>query len=422
MRLADVLVEMRRQLKPLQQQAEMARKHESLTAEAETLSRKLAAARLRALLREKDRRQGGWDEGLDKRTKARERLDSLDGDVLATADARATASRALADAEQAFRRSSFDRSQADQRFREAVERSGLGEAGARVAGDPFRALESIETDIARLDGELTAAIAELELRETELTEAEGAFRAAEEERGASMSSGAGSARTRRGAVLRSRRWNARSHPASGSATVSLPRSRRCGLGSRRPIEERGGLEAEIETFDDASAPMNEKRSQLEAERRRLVERIEELDDIRRRHENRRDLLEARRQDIEETAGSRFLKAHKGRAIGLLKDLVRAEEGLERALVAALGPLADAVVYDDGDRALADAPNGDGAILAIASGGPVPIGLAGERKLLPRSTPNRRPRHRHRRCCATCTSRPASTRLRTSRWPIPAPRS
>ncbi len=50
-------------------------------------------------------------------------------------------------------------------------------------------------------------------------------------------------------------------------------------------------------------------------------------------------------------------------------------------MAALGPLADAVVYQDGDRALADAPEGDGAILAIASGGPVPIGLRGERALL-----------------------------------------
>ena len=86
-------------------------------------------------------------------------------------------------------------------------------------------------------------------------------------------------------------------------------------------------------------------------------------------------------DIEETAGSRFLAAHKGRAVGLLKDLVRVETGLERALVAALGPLADAVVYDDGDRALADAPEGDGAILAIAAGGPVPLGLPGERTLL-----------------------------------------
>ena len=61
--------------------------------------------------------------------------------------------------------------------------------------------------------------------------------------------------------------------------------------------------------------------------------------------------------------------------------MRVESGLERALVAALGALADAVVYDDGDRALEDAPRGDGAILAIAAGGPVPLGLAGEQKLL-----------------------------------------
>ena len=51
------------------------------------------------------------------------------------------------------------------------------------------------------------------------------------------------------------------------------------------------------------------------------------------------------------------------------------------MVAALGPLADAVVYDEAEGALADAPEGDGAILAIASGGPVPIGLKDERKLL-----------------------------------------
>ena len=92
LRLADVLSELRRQLKPLQQQAEMAKKHERLTTEAETLSRTLAAARLRALLRERARRAEGWQRGLDERTAARERLDALDGEVLAAAEARAEAS------------------------------------------------------------------------------------------------------------------------------------------------------------------------------------------------------------------------------------------------------------------------------------------------------------------------------------------
>src|SRR5881397_2970066 len=61
LRLQDVLTELRRQLKPLRQQAEMAKRHEQLTAQAEDLSQRLAAARLRALLIERDRRQSGWD-------------------------------------------------------------------------------------------------------------------------------------------------------------------------------------------------------------------------------------------------------------------------------------------------------------------------------------------------------------------------
>ena len=145
--------------------------------------------------------------------------------------------------------------------------------------------------------------------------------------------------------------------------------------------ERGALEADIERVDGQTSPLADRRRQLEGERRALIEKIEELDDVERRHQARIDLLEARRRDIEETAGSRFLSTHKGRGIGLLRDLVRIESGLERALVAALGPLADAVVYDDGERAIADAPEGDGAIFALAMGGPVALGLRGERALL-----------------------------------------
>jgi chromosome segregation protein len=381
LRLADVLTELRRQLKPLKQQAEMATKHEALTAEAEALSSKLAAARLRALLREKDRRQGGWDEGLEKRSEARARLDALDGDVLATADARATASRTLADAEQAFRQATHERSRADQGFREAVERETT--ARRELASQAARAvrLDAIEADIGRLEAELATTLEELEVRERELVEAEEAFRQAEEERRRIEEE-----RRRIGEDAAGRRAEveALERSIAGSERERERLARSLATVQARIAEaeeERTGLEAEIETFDDASAPMNEKRSQLEAERRQLVSRIEELDDIRRRHENRRDLLEARRQDIEETAGSRFLKRHKGRATGLLKDLVKVEPGLERALVAALGSLADAVVYADADDALSDAPEGEGAILAIASGGPVPAGLHDERKLL-----------------------------------------
>src|SRR6185369_9664358 len=113
----------------------------------------------------------------------------------------------------------------------------------------------------------------------------------------------------------------------------------------------------------------------------LAASVDELEEALRLHEHRRDVLEARLKDIEETPGSRFLGGHRERAIGLLGDLVRSLEGWERALRAGLGPLADAVVYEDHGRALADAPEGDGAILTIAGGGPVPLALRGERTLL-----------------------------------------
>src|SRR3954471_2707665 len=49
-RLQDVLAELRRQLKPLKQQADMAKRHEELAAEADAFTVKVAAARLRDLL------------------------------------------------------------------------------------------------------------------------------------------------------------------------------------------------------------------------------------------------------------------------------------------------------------------------------------------------------------------------------------
>jgi len=381
LRLADVLSELRRQLKPLQQQAEMAQKHETLNAEAETLSRRLAAARLRALLRERERRAEGWQRGLDERSAARERLDALDGEVLEAADARAGASTALADAEIAFRTTAEDRRRAEHALREAVEHEAT--AREQLASQATRAvrIDAVDDEIARVEGELARVVTGLEESERELEAGEQAFREAEQERlrVEEVRRRVGEeAAGRRGEVDALERSLASSERERERVAESLSAVR------QRIAEadaERAGLEAEIETFDDQSAPMNEKRSALEIERRGLVDRIEALDDVRRRHESRRDLLEARRLDIEETAGSRFLKGHKGRAIGLLKDLVSVEPGLERALEAALGPLADAVVYDEGEHALADAPDGGGAILAIASGGPVPMGLPGERTLL-----------------------------------------
>jgi chromosome segregation protein len=381
LRLQDVLAELRRQLKPLRQQAETAKRHESLIGEADVLSQRLAAARLRALVRERERRSAGWDEGLDKRKLARERLDGLDGEVLAAADARAERARTLIDSEQRFRSAQAERATADQGFRESVEREG--QARSELADQAGRAarVDAVEDEIVRLEREVSQVATELELRERELEDAEHAFREAEDERRRvedvrrRLAEEAASRRAEIEATRRSFAGTERERERLEDGIVGV-RSR---IGE---IEaEREGIASEIERLDGQSSPMSERRVQLERDRRAIVDKLEELEDIQRRQESRRDLLDARRRDIEETPGLRFLKEHRARALGLVRDLVRTEPGLERALLAALGPFADAVVYDDGDSALDDAPEGGGAILAIAAGGPVPSGLPGERALL-----------------------------------------
>ena len=182
LRLQDVLAELRRQLKPLQQQAEMAKKHETLTEQAEELSRKLAAARLRALMRERARRKDGWDHGLEARKSARELLDGLDGQVLQASDDRAAAARGLADTEQSFRAAQAERTDADQAFRTAVERES--DARDHLAAEASRTarIDGVDREMARAEQELARVITELEAGEHELDSQESEFREAEERR------------------------------------------------------------------------------------------------------------------------------------------------------------------------------------------------------------------------------------------------
>ncbi len=381
LRLSDVLTELRRQLKPLQQQAEMATKHESLTQQAEDLSQKLAGARLRALLREQERRRGGWEQGLDERASARTRLDELDEEVLAAADARAAAAVGLSEAEQRFRATAVDRERAEGSYRAAIdaESAARNELSAQASGAVR--LEAVEAEIGRIEVQLAQVVDGLAVHERELDGAEDQYRQAEDRRREveevrrRIGEEAAGRRAEIEAIERSLLAEEHERERLEGELATL----RARIGAAET--EREAVEHDIETMDGQIAPLAERRSALEDERRKLNDRIEELEEAGRRMHARRDLLEARRRDIEETPGSRFIEGHRGRAVGLLRDLVQVEPHLAAALAAALGPLADAVVYDDGQRALADAPGGDGAILAIASGGPVPAGLEGEEKLL-----------------------------------------
>jgi chromosome segregation protein len=103
--------------------------------------------------------------------------------------------------------------------------------------------------------------------------------------------------------------------------------------------------------------------------------VAEIEDTLRRAMSKREVLEARRADVDETPGSRFLQTNPGRAIGLLRDLVESSDEFAPALSAALGPYADAVVYERAETALEDVGGADGATLAAgdASGAAPALG-------------------------------------------------
>jgi len=381
LRLQDVLAELRRQLKPLRQQAEVARRHEELTAQAEELSRRLAAARLRDLLAERERRRAGWEEGLALRETAKRRLQELDEEVGRAADARVAATAALQEAEAAFREARAEREAAEAAYREALDREARLRADLADHAARGGRAEAVAEELARAEAERSRTAEELARKERELARAEAEFqdrerlrRAVEEERRRLAEEAAArraEVETIRGALAASERDRERLERSLAEIRERIVAAE----------AEATGLRTEIERLDAAGAPLAERRAALEQERRGLVEEVSELEEQVRRHEARRDLLSERRRDLEETAGSRLLERKRGRAIGLLREMVEATDGLGRPLLAALGPFADAVVYEDADAAIADAPEGDGAILAIASGGPVAFVLPGERSLL-----------------------------------------
>ena len=381
LRLQDVLAELRRQLKPLRQQAEMATRHEQLTSQADELAWRVAAARLRDLYAERERRTAGWDEGLALRSTARGRLDELDEALVGLQQERERAAKALGAAEAGLAASQEEKSAAEAALREAIDRES--EARSKLAAEAGRSarITQIDEESRQLREVLDQTAAELAQRERDLEGAEFTFRNAE--------------RLRREAEEERRRIADEeiAHRAEvravrrSLATAEAERERLEGTrrGTTERLQaaeaERERLEAEVERLDAEETPLSARQSGLERDRRRVADEVAGLEDARREALQRVALLRARHEDLQASAGARFVQRNPGRAMGLLRDFVRAEAGLERALAAALGPFADAVVYTDASAALADAPGGRGAVLAVAGRQPTPFSLRGERALL-----------------------------------------
>src|SRR2546421_6669241 len=118
LRLQDVLAELRRQLKPLKQQAEMAKRHEQLTSQADKFAWRLTAARLRDLVAQRERRRGGWEEGLARRRDAKERMEALDAESERLGRARGEVAEGLQEAQEAHQAAEREKLDAERVLRE----------------------------------------------------------------------------------------------------------------------------------------------------------------------------------------------------------------------------------------------------------------------------------------------------------------
>jgi chromosome segregation protein len=354
LRLQDLVGELRRQLKPLKQQAELARRHEALSNEASELAAKLAAARLRELYAERERRRPSWESAEARQGELRAELDRLDAEIEELDLERKEAEEAEGLAQEGHSNASRTRSRADEALRsalklEAESRDRLGAATSR-SGRLFaleEELERTERALAEVEAAFERLSAELEEGEAEFRRASQARRDAEEER----------RRQAEDAAVRRAELEAMQRALSGhDAELERLFDQLRDLDRRKTAAQarRSGLEEEVENLDARGTPVATELSALDRELAELSRRVAQLEAEEQGLIARQGVVEASRLELSISPGSEFVQRPGSRPIGLLRDLIEASPQHATALRGALGPLFDAVVYARVADAIADA--------------------------------------------------------------------
>ncbi len=187
-----------------------------------------------------------------------------------------------------------------------------------------------------------------------------------------------------GARLAAGRAAARAARGPGEGAVDLERVVGA-LAEIRGREQEGArrrqtIEQEIERLDSQASPHADELQRLTEELQRFREESSAMELEERRLEGRAEALAARRTTLAETPGRKFIRTRRDKAIGMLSELIEVEPGMERAVSAALGPFADAVVYVDHAEAVEQAAEVPGATFVVANGPRKGFVLPGERSL------------------------------------------
>src|SRR5919109_129789 len=352
-RAADVLNELRRQLRPLRAQAEQARRHTEVTD-------RLREIRIRRLVGELEGLELERNRALESRSGASEQLGELRGRLDGLRSRRMEAERKLDESRRAS--SSVRRGLEHLRSAQGSALRAVIVLRERAHARPdvrrrdaiilkLHELDAVETE-ARQDLETLAA--DLEARESSLA----ALR--EQERGVRAQVAADGqrllqAREEASSIDAEARGAEQAEiTARAEAAASAQRAERALAELGRLGDQAGVVRREIEELDSAEGRASLTVERLDGERRESKTALDESETKLRGLESQKALLDGRIESLrvaQELAAERrkgaeaLMRSHGSEldARGVLGDLIRVPSGLEGAVDAVLGPVLDALV-------------------------------------------------------------------------------
>ncbi|MEX2292849.1 MAG: chromosome segregation protein SMC [Acidimicrobiales bacterium] len=379
-RLGDLLREVRRQLRPLERQADAARRHGDVVAELRALQVFLAGRELTTLKRRLSDGGAARAELANEETLIRKTLAELDSAVLvAESELGTIGGDDLGDALVRFeslREKARGLAAVLTERRRGIDR----ERGAFV---DQAVIASLEAEASRLGADLAEADAEAELlapRAEELARAEGALAEARTTYEQQWSEGV-PAPTGRAAEARGELAALRAGVERGEAEVGRSRARLGVLDEKveRLTAEAERLRGEAADAEQAEGPLVERLQAAEAARSEAEGQVGDAEEALRTADADRHAWTARAEalslaldEARSRAGAERLTAVAG-VVGTLLDLVQIDDGWETAVEAAAGEALAAVVVDGVDAArsaIAALHDGDdtvgGAVLALGA--------------------------------------------------------
>ncbi len=398
-RLSDLAGEIRRQLKPLGHQAEIAREAQLIQAVVRDARARLLADEVVTLRESITAQARSESERKTERIVLQEQLDQVKLREHRLEHAQ------VGDAVDEARRTAFGLEQVQERLRGlyslANQRIALlgqqSEGSATVSTLTEQSVRDARDEAARLQADVTAAEQALGAAAAATATAKASLDSLDEEIAAQ--SALVSKHDLELAGLTSRVEVAQSKLAATRGELLRQQNRLEQAEQRRDAAraEFSALEAEVATDADSDGSLDTAHQDAEAEVGQLQQAIEELRDALHALERERDALAARTSALTLAMDSKdgstaIAQAGLAGIRGLVAEHVRVEPGFEPAIAAALGSLADAVLADDLDAAVAAADHARdseaGRVeLVLASGDPgdaiadLPAGVRAARDLV-----------------------------------------